>query len=74
VELTESDFAEGTLQRVSFARPGKLFTAHQSLLSARVGILSPEAHTRIVNRVVTLVRSGLTPSITSQPDGGAVEL
>ncbi len=61
VELTESDFAEGTLQRVSFARPGKLFTAHQSLLSARVGMLVPEAHGRIVDRVVTLVRSGLMP-------------
>ena len=29
VELTDADIADGSLQRVSFARPGKLFTAHQ---------------------------------------------
>ena len=31
VELNNADFAEGGLQRVSYARPGKLFTAHETL-------------------------------------------
>ena len=61
VELTAADFAEGSLQRVSFVRPGKLFTAHQSLLSARVGMLAPAAHARVVERVVALLASGLAP-------------
>lgn len=30
IELNQRDFAEGSLQRVSYARPGKLFTAHIS--------------------------------------------
>ena len=59
VELTDADFADGSLQRVSFARPGKLFTAHQSLLSARVGILVPAAHARVVERIVALLSDGL---------------
>jgi mRNA interferase MazF len=29
VQLAEEDFVEGGLQRISYARPGKLFTAHE---------------------------------------------
>ena len=61
VELAAADFAEGSLQRVSFARPGKLFTAHESLLSARVGVLAPPAHARVIERIVALLTSGLSP-------------
>jgi mRNA interferase MazF len=32
IELTDEDFSRGSLQRASFIRPGKLFTAHQDLL------------------------------------------
>ena len=59
VELAASDFTEGSLQRVSFARPSKLFTAHQSLLSARVGTLAAPAYARVIERVVALLSSGL---------------
>ena len=58
-ELTARDFEEGTLRRVSYVRPGKLFTAHESLLRPRLGTLRPEAHARLVDRVVTLVRASL---------------
>lgn len=37
VEITDSDFATGGLRVVSYARPAKLFTAHQSLFSAEAG-------------------------------------
>ena len=30
VELTDADFKQGSLRLVSFARPAKLFTAHES--------------------------------------------
>jgi len=56
VELAEKDFADGSLQRVSFARPGKLFTAHESLLHGRVGLLARESHARVVERIVQLLR------------------
>lgn len=41
VELTEASFSSGSLRRASFARPGKLFTAHSSLLRGQVGELRP---------------------------------
>jgi mRNA interferase MazF len=39
LRLTDADFASGTLARESFVRPGKLFTAHQSLVVRAVGLL-----------------------------------
>jgi len=58
VELTRQDFAEGSLRDVSYVRPGKLFTAHRTLIRRRIGELRGEAHTRVVDRVVALIREG----------------
>ena len=58
VELTEEDFAEGSLKRVSYARPGKLFTANLQLFEGVVGELEDDLRAEIVNRIVRLLRSG----------------
>ena len=58
VELMEGDFAEGTLERVSYARPGKLFTANLQLFEGVVGVLEDDLRAEIVNRIVRLPRSG----------------
>ena len=58
VELTEEDFAEGTLKRVSYAQPGKLFTANLQLFEGVVGVLEDDLRAEIVNRIVRLLRSG----------------
>ncbi len=55
VELFDRDFQNGSLRTVSHARPGKLFTAHRSLISKEVGILRPEALRRITDSVVRLL-------------------
>ncbi|MGP8200459.1 MAG: type II toxin-antitoxin system PemK/MazF family toxin [Limisphaerales bacterium] len=39
INLEASDFAQGSLRLTSFARPGKLFTAHASLVAGNVGEL-----------------------------------
>lgn len=56
VELSASDFATGSLQRTSYARPGKLFTASRGLLVRVVGTLRPESLSRITECVVELLR------------------
>lgn len=58
VELSQDAFAAGGLQRISYARPSKLFTAHESLFSAIAGSLSIAAHTSVVEAVVVIVRQG----------------
>lgn len=59
IELTDANFEQGSLQRTSYARPGKLFTANESLIVREVGTLSFEAHQKIVEGVIELLRSGL---------------
>lgn len=58
VELTDEEFAEGSLERVSYARPGKLFTANLQLFEGEAGALKEEPRTEIVERVVRLLRTG----------------
>lgn len=59
VELTEADFTEGSLRRTSYARPGKLFTAHREVIRSRVGTLRAKTHGRTVDQVVALLRGEL---------------
>ena len=58
IMLADSDFASGGLARVSFVRPGKLFTAHRSLIERTVGWLKPEAHQRVLSAIVRLLQEG----------------
>ena len=56
VELAEDDFGHGTLRLVSYARPAKLFTAHESLFVAEAGVLRAKSLKRITDEVVSLLQ------------------
>lgn len=56
IELAIEDFSSGSLQRASYARPGKLFTAHQSLFSGVAGSLDSDALDRVRDAVIALLR------------------
>jgi len=58
VELKQNAFATGSLQRISYARPNKLFTAHASLFTAIAGSLNDTAHQCVVEAVIAVVRQG----------------
>jgi len=58
VELQQDAFVAGGLQRISYARPGKLFTAHESLFSGIAGNLSSSAHASVVEAVIAIIRHG----------------
>jgi len=55
IEITSTDFKAGGLNRVSYARPLKLFTAHRRVFIARLGELRPDA----IGRILLAVRRGL---------------
>jgi mRNA interferase MazF len=55
IKLTDDDFANGSLKLVSYARPGKLFTANSSLIVSKVGELKQEKFQKIINVVVSLL-------------------
>lgn len=58
VELADTSFVSGGLDRASYARPGKLFTANDSLIARSVGELSPDAAEAVLSAVVRLLRGG----------------
>jgi len=57
ITMTEADFEQGSLRRVSYVRPGKLFTANRSLIVSTVGTLKSESFNAIIEAVVNLLRS-----------------
>ncbi|MBI3525118.1 MAG: hypothetical protein HY066_11495 [Betaproteobacteria bacterium] len=58
ITLTESDFIEGGLQRVSYLRPGKLFTCHESLPVNTVGLVSKTALQQARAAVIQMIQGG----------------
>jgi mRNA interferase MazF len=58
IELTDESFTTGTLQKTSYARPGKLFTGNEELFEGIAGHLSADVHRQIIDGVVTMLRSG----------------
>jgi mRNA interferase MazF len=61
VPLDAPDFASGGLLVASFARPGKLFTAHAGLFVRSVGVLTPAALGRVLAAVVAVLQPPAGP-------------
>ena len=56
ISLLDEVFASGGLHRQSFARPGKLFTASDSIIARRVGMLTREGLKGLLNAVIEVFR------------------
>ena len=59
VTITEDSFARGSLQKISYARPGKLFTANQQLIVTEIGLLKKETLEKVIGAVIEILRGGL---------------
>jgi mRNA interferase MazF len=55
-QLTADDFLSGSLPVVSYARPGKLFTANHDLMVSETGTLTPESFRRLIEAVIDILR------------------
>jgi mRNA interferase MazF len=60
VQLDNASFATGSLQLLSYARPGKLFAANEALIAAAVGSLTNDSFGQIIEAVVSILQSSLT--------------
>jgi mRNA interferase MazF len=56
IAITAGDFADGLLDRPSFVRPSKLFTASNRLIERRVARLKHETFERIRQAIAILFR------------------
>jgi mRNA interferase MazF len=61
VLLNAPDFVSGGLLVTSFARPGKLFTAHAGLMVRSVGVLTPIALARVLSAVAAVLQLPASP-------------
>jgi mRNA interferase MazF len=61
IPLDVTDFASGGLLVASFARPGKLFTAHGGLMVRSVGVLAPAAFARVLSAVIAVLQPSVKP-------------
>ena len=61
IPLTQKSFVTGGLSSAGYARPSKLFTASESIVTARVGSLRPESHRAVVEAIVSLLTRSLLP-------------
>ena len=61
IPLQAADFDGGGLLVVSYARPGKLFTAHEGLLVRSVGVLKSAAFGRVLTAVVAVLHPPSKP-------------
>ncbi|MGD7035685.1 type II toxin-antitoxin system PemK/MazF family toxin [Methylotuvimicrobium buryatense] len=57
IEINNDNFIDGSLHCVSYARVGKLFTAHESLFSGIVGKLGEEKLNEIKSAVISLLQN-----------------
>ena len=61
IAVNDRSFAVGSLRIDSYARPGKLFTANESLIVAEVGSLKPDPFTQVIMAVIGILRTSLQP-------------
>ena len=58
IQLDAADFAHGSLRLTSYARPGKLFTAHASLVAGLAGELAGRKFGAVRDAVVRMIQKG----------------
>ena len=61
IEIKDDSLEAGSLRVPSFARPGKLFTANDSLIINQVGTLKAEKFTQIIGAVIGILQRSLIP-------------
>jgi mRNA interferase MazF len=59
ITLMEKDFKAGALRVTSYARPGKLFTANETLIAETVGILKKKAINELIEAVIMLFQGNI---------------
>ena len=59
VQLEDADFASGSLQKTSYARPAKIFTANETLMSSQIGQLENASLRKISEAVITLLQANI---------------
>ena len=69
VTINDSGFSMGSLQKTSYARPTKLFTANHQIMISLVGRLTPEIFGTIVHRTIQIFNEALNEHVRAAAVG-----
>lgn len=56
IDLNNSDFIEGSLNKPSNIRPNRLFTGEKSIILRKIGTIKPEVFEQVVNKLFEIIR------------------
>lgn len=56
IELTGADFSSGGLDRISYIRPGKLFTADERVFERTVANMTGQTFASVIEAIISLLR------------------
>ncbi len=59
VLLENDDFSQGSLQKTSYARPGKIFTANEALMANEIGQLKDKSFRKVSEAVISLLQANI---------------
>lgn len=65
ISLGESDFEEGGLKNDSSIRPNRLFTADETIVSYKAGVLSLPKMTEVTAEIIAIIRESRDPLAVS---------
>lgn len=65
IKLTAEDFISGGLDRTSYARPGKLFTANENLFRRTAGVIRRREFLAVIDTIVVMLRDPSSPATGS---------
>ncbi len=54
IQIDSKDVENGTLQRTSYVRPAKIFTANDAIVVREIGELRPEKFVESLDRIIAL--------------------
>jgi len=58
IALDDGDFASGSLKQSSNIRPNRIFTADTHIVLYRVGSIKEEKLTRVIERLIQIIKGG----------------
>jgi mRNA interferase MazF len=57
VAIENNDFASGSLNRNSYVRVNRLFTAENKIIAYKIGYLKPQKITEIINKLIETLQN-----------------
>ncbi len=56
ISLNDTDFQTGKLNKKSYIRPNRIFTAEQNIILYKIGQIKQEKLNEVINKIINIIR------------------